>query len=113
MSVTAFEIAPSDVVAAVRAALVDLQERLWAVRSPEDLLAVTKEIARTRSALASLELQVAVEIDAGDHATHEEQWQSTADFLTETTGGYRVSGRRVLRTGRELAATIAAACTGT
>ena len=103
MSITAFEVAPGDVVAAVRSALVDLQERLWATRSPEDLLAVTKEIARARSALASLEMQVAVEIDAGDHATHEEQWQSTADFLTETTGGYRGAGRRMLRTGRELA----------
>ena len=103
MSVTAVEIAPSDVLAVVRSALLDLQGRLWSVRTPEQLMEATKEIARLKSTLASLEMQVAVEIDAGDHAKHEAQWQSTADFLTETTGGYRGSGRRMLRTGRELA----------
>ncbi|MFP5254039.1 MAG: DUF222 domain-containing protein, partial [Actinomycetes bacterium] len=52
---------------------------------------------------AALEMRVAMEIDAGDTATGGEQWQSTADFITETTGGWRGSGRRMLRTGRELA----------
>ncbi len=99
----AVRIAPSNVLGVVRSALVDLMENMWAARTPEELLETTKEIARLRSTLAALELQVAVEIDAGDHATSEAQWQSTADFLTETSGGYRGTGRRMLRTGRELA----------
>ena len=103
MSITAVEIAPGDVVAAVRGALRDLQRVLWTARSPEELIAVAKELARARSTLAALEMDVAVEIEAGEHARHVEQWQSTADFLTETSGGYRGSGRRVLRTGQELA----------
>jgi len=104
MSITAeVQSGPADVLAVIRGALVDILENVWAARTPQEQLDAVREIARLRSTLAALELRVAVEVDAGDAATVGEQWQSTADFLTETTGGYRGAGRRMLRTGRELA----------
>ena len=105
MSIVGIQIAPSDVLAAVRSALVGLMENTWSARTSEELLAAMKEIARLKSALAALEMQVALEIDEGSHATVEDQWQSTADFLTETAGGYCGAGRRTLRTARELEST--------
>ena len=103
MSITAeVQTTPAGVLAVVRGAVVDLLENVWAARTPEEQLDAMREISRLRSTLAALEMRVAVEIDAGDAATLGEQWQSTADFLTETSGGYRGTGRRVLRTGREL-----------
>jgi len=106
MSITTAELqtTPAGVLSVMRSALVDLMENVWAARSSAEQLDAMREISRLRSTLAALEMRVAVEIDAGDDATLGEQWQSTADFLTETSGGWRGAGRRTLRTGRELAA---------
>jgi hypothetical protein len=93
--------APADALADVRAAVVELSEVLWAAKGPADLLAANAEIERLRSTIASVQLQVAAEIEASD-AQRSEGWASARDYLTETAGARRGHGRRLTRTAKAL-----------
>jgi hypothetical protein len=94
----------ADALAEARAALVRLQDVIWAVKSPDEVLAALEECERLRSTLASLELELAVEVEAGEHAKAAAAWPSTQDYLTAISGSYRGAGGRMLRTGQALCA---------
>ncbi len=92
---------PAGVVASAREQVAGLVDELWAAKRPEDLLAVNAEIERLRSVLAAVQVEVAVEIEAGE-AAKSDGWASPADYLTHLAGGRRGSGRRLLHTGAAL-----------
>ena len=76
---------------------------LWAVKSPAELLAANLELERLRSQVASVQAQVAVEIEHAE-AAKSEGWASTRDYLTATAGARRGAGGRLLKTARGLTA---------
>ena len=92
---------PVAAVAAAREALLTVTETLWAAARPEDLLAVTEELQRLRSTVASVEAHLAVEVEASE-AAKTAGWVSPGDYLTHVAGGRRGHGSRVLRTARGL-----------
>ena len=89
------------VVADARVVLGDLDELVWAAKSPADLLAVNVELERLRSQVAAVQAQVAAEVEASE-AHKVEGWASPGDYLTATAAGRRGHGQRLLRTARGL-----------
>ncbi len=92
---------PMAVLASAREQVASLTQTLWATALPEDLLDVTVEIERLRSALGALQATVAVEVEATD-AAKSTGWVSSGDWLTHTAGGRHGHGSRMLRTARPL-----------
>ncbi len=62
---------------------------------------MTEELQRLRSAVAAVEAQVAVEVEATE-AAKTQGWVSPGDWLTHTAGGRHGHGSRLLRTARPL-----------
>ncbi|HET7386363.1 MAG TPA: DUF222 domain-containing protein [Nocardioidaceae bacterium] len=106
---------PAGVVADASASLDGLDEVLWAAKTPQELLDTKQQIETLRSRLCAVDARVCQEIDV-TRASATEQYAAPADYLTAISGGYRGSGRRWLRTCRDLTgdrtATLAALQTG-
>ncbi len=92
---------PVAAVAGARETVAALGETLWSTARAEDLLAVTEELQRLRSAVAAVEAQVAVEVEASQ-AAKTAGWVSPGDYLTHVAGGRHGHGSRTLRTARPL-----------
>jgi hypothetical protein len=103
-----FVASPAQLVGEVCDAISELGEVLWAAKTSQELLEANAEIERLRAVAAAVQLRLATEIDAGDHAKLAGGWQSTADYLTFTAGGLQSGGKRMLRTGRALCSELAA-----
>ncbi|HET7387889.1 MAG TPA: DUF222 domain-containing protein [Nocardioidaceae bacterium] len=106
---------PEGVVAGARESIGDLGDVLWAAKAPAELLATKQEIERLRSVLAAVDAVVCHEIE-GSRAHEHEQYAAAHDYVTAVAGGYAGSGRRSLRTARDLcgerAATLEALSAG-
>lgn len=94
-------VTPVDVVAAAFDVLGDLDQVLWAAKSPEDLLKMTLGLERLRSRLSAVGSQVAAEVEAKE-AAKTDGWASSGDYLTAVAGGRKGAGQRRLRTARAL-----------
>src|SRR3954451_22846039 len=64
---------PAAVLGVVTDTVADLSDRLWAARSPAELLATVRAVETLRSVLDGLELAVVAEIDA-PHAAATAGW---------------------------------------
>ncbi|MGH3444095.1 MAG: DUF222 domain-containing protein, partial [Nocardioidaceae bacterium] len=92
---------PEGVIDAADVSLRELDEVLWAAKTPQQMLAAKLSIERLRSHLSAVDAGLCAEIEASK-AVESEQHASTADYLTGVTGGYHGSGRRWLRTAGDL-----------
>ena len=108
-------IRPDRVVAAVTDTLSQLDDTVWAARTPAELLATMRGLEQLRSVLDLVQLQVVAEID-GSGAARTEGWASAKDFVTAVTGGHAGAGRRTVALARAVtgdrAATGAALAAG-
>src|SRR3954471_11653379 len=86
---------PAAVLGVVTDTVADLSDRLWAARSPAELLATVRAVETLRSVLDGLELGVVAEIDA-TNAAATAGWASTKDYLTALTGGRKSEGPRLV-----------------
>ncbi len=109
-------IRPDRVVAAVTDTLSQLDDTVWAARTPAELLATMRGLEQLRSVLDLVQLRVVAEID-GAGAARTEGWASAKDYVTAVTGGHAGAGRRTLALARAVtgdrAATGAALAAGT
>ena len=109
-------IRPDRVVAAVTDTLSQLDDTVWAARTPAELLATMRGLEQLRSVLDLVQLQVVAEID-GSGAARTEGWASAKDYVTAVTGGHAGAGRRTVALARAVtgdrAATGAALAAGT
>src|SRR3954447_21357683 len=92
---------PAAVLGVVTDTVADLSDRLWAARSPAELLATVRAVETLRSVLDGLELAVVAEIDA-THAAATAGWASTKDFLTAVAGGRKSEGPRLVALAKAL-----------
>ncbi len=92
---------PAGVLADARERVAALTDSMWAAKTPDDLLTVTVELERLRSAVAAVQAQVAAEVEATE-AVKTAGWVSPGDYLTHVSGGRRGHGQRMLRTARGL-----------
>src|SRR5688572_16111623 len=94
---------PAGVLADARDRVAALTDWMWAAKTPDDVLTVTVELERLRSAVAAVQAQVAAEVEATE-AAKTAGWVSPGDYLTHVAGGRRGHGQRMLRTARSLCA---------
>ena len=87
---------PASVVERARADLFDLDEVLWAAKSPGELLETVKQLEWLKSKAEAVELAVIREIEATKAAAHA-GWASTKDYVTAVSGGHKGSGGSALR----------------
>src|SRR3954453_3183717 len=92
---------PAAVLGVVTDTVADLSDRLWAARSPAELLATVRAVETLRSVLDGLELAVVAEIDA-THAAATAGRASTKDFLTAVAGGRKSEGPRLVALAKAL-----------
>jgi hypothetical protein len=83
---------PAGVVADASARLGDLDELLWAARTPEELVGAVEELEALRCRLAAVQTTVLAEIDARQVPKTHLGWGSTADWFTHLAGTHRSTG---------------------
>ena len=88
---------PAGVVADASARLRDLDELLWAARTPEELVGAVEELEALRCRLAAVETTVLAEIDARQVPKTHLGWGSTAEWFTHLAGTHRSTGHRTVR----------------
>jgi hypothetical protein len=93
---------PAGVVADASARLQDLDELLWAARTPEELVGAVEELEALRCRLAAVQTTVLAEIDARQVPKTHLGWGSTADWFTHLAGTHRSTGHRTVRHAGQL-----------
>jgi hypothetical protein len=93
---------PAGVVADASARLGDLDELLWAARTPEELVGAVEELEALRCRLAAVQSTVLAEIDARQVPKTHLGWGSTADWFTHLAGTHRSTGHRTVRHAGQL-----------
>jgi hypothetical protein len=94
---------PAGVVGDASARLGDLDDMLWAARTPEELVATVEELEALRCHLAAVETTVLAELDARQVPKTRLGWGSTADWFTHLAGTHRSTGHRTVRHAGQLA----------
>ena len=88
---------PAGVVADASTRLGDLDELLWAARTPEELVGAVEELEALRCRLAAVQTTVLAELDARKVPKTRLGWGSTADWFTHLAGTHRSTGHRTVR----------------
>src|SRR5919112_6357481 len=98
MEGTAFSPAsPAEVAARADAVLRELDEVLWAARTPEELVDTVAACEAVRSHLAAIEASALAEVEGRQIAKTELAWSSTGDWFTHLAGLHRGPGRVAVR----------------
>ena len=93
---------PAKVVAGAGAALGDLDELLWAARTPDELVTTVQELEALRCRLAAVQTTVLAELEARKVPRTQLGWGSTADWFTHLAGTHRSTGHRTVRHAPQL-----------
>src|SRR5688500_9909880 len=97
---------PAGVVADASVRLGDLDEVLWAARTPDELVGAVQELEALRCQLAAVETTVLAELDARKVPKTQLGWGSTSDWFTHLSGTHRSTGHRTVRQAGQLVAEL-------
>ncbi len=93
---------PAGVVADASTRLGDLDELVWAARTPEELVGAVEELEALRCRLAAVQTTVLAELDARKVPKTHLGWGPTADWFTHLAGTHRSTGHRTVRHAPQL-----------
>ena len=88
---------PAEVAGRANAVLGDLDQVLWAAKTPEEIVAAVAECEALRSHLAAVEAAALAEVEGRRIAKQQLAWSSTADWFTHTAGTHRRAGTAAVR----------------
>jgi hypothetical protein len=88
---------PAEVAAAANALLGDLDEVLWAAKTPEELVEAVAACEALRAHLAAVEASALAEVEHRRVARQRLGWSSTGDWFTHLAGLHHGPGRAAVR----------------